>query len=96
MRKVLAKGVEELRQGVECRPHRGEWYSSLKTIYSATYLTTLTYVAGCWYERANLHVVRSALLKTQRPALALLTKAYWDREHGGYRFLPGCCRLTWR
>ncbi|GBP00995.1 Putative 115 kDa protein in type-1 retrotransposable element R1DM [Eumeta japonica] len=50
--------------------------SSLKTIYLATYLTTLTYVAGCWYERATLHVVRSALLKTQRPALTLLTKAY--------------------
>ncbi|GBP63882.1 Retrovirus-related Pol polyprotein from type-1 retrotransposable element R1 [Eumeta japonica] len=54
----------------------GMRFSSLKTIYSATYLTTLTYVAGCWYERANLHVVHSTLLKTQRPALTLLTKAY--------------------
>ncbi|GBP63895.1 Retrovirus-related Pol polyprotein from type-1 retrotransposable element R1 [Eumeta japonica] len=54
----------------------GVRYPSLRTIYLATYLTTLTYAAGNWYERANLHVVRSALLKTQRSALMLLTKAY--------------------
>ncbi|GBP91135.1 hypothetical protein EVAR_24087_1 [Eumeta japonica] len=44
-------------------------YPSLKTIYIAIYLTTLTYAAGCWYGRASLHVDRSALLRTQRPSL---------------------------
>ncbi|GBP28873.1 Retrovirus-related Pol polyprotein from type-1 retrotransposable element R1 2 [Eumeta japonica] len=54
----------------------GMRYPSLKTIYRATYVTTLTYAAGCWYGRASMHVVRSALLRTQRPSLILLTKAY--------------------
>ncbi|GBP96987.1 hypothetical protein EVAR_89964_1 [Eumeta japonica] len=44
------EGVEELRQGVESVGRIvGMRYSSLKTIYSATYLTT----AGAGYERAN-------------------------------------------
>ncbi|GBP65542.1 hypothetical protein EVAR_87518_1 [Eumeta japonica] len=49
---------------------------SLLTIYLGTFLATVTYTAGCWYRRAGLHVVRSALLRTQRPALTLLTKIY--------------------
>ncbi|GBP91685.1 hypothetical protein EVAR_100265_1 [Eumeta japonica] len=36
----------------------------------------MTYAAGCWHTRTSLHIVRSALLRTQRPALRLLTKAY--------------------
>ncbi|GBP05251.1 hypothetical protein EVAR_101342_1 [Eumeta japonica] len=59
----IGRGRRKLRQGVQGVGRIvGVRYPSLKTIY-ATYLTTLTYAAGCWYERANLHVVRSALLK---------------------------------
>ncbi|GBP43307.1 hypothetical protein EVAR_31191_1 [Eumeta japonica] len=36
----------------------------------------VTYAAGCWHERASLHIVRSALPRTQRLSLILLTKAY--------------------
>ncbi|GBP38298.1 Phenoloxidase-activating factor 3 [Eumeta japonica] len=47
----------------------------------------------CWYTRAVLHVVRSALLKTQRPALTLLLKGISHGEYGGTAGL-GCCLLT--
>ncbi|GBP89880.1 Retrovirus-related Pol polyprotein from type-1 retrotransposable element R1 [Eumeta japonica] len=60
----------------------GVRYPSLKTIYLATYLTTLTYAAGCWYKRANLHVVRSALLKTAA-SYDVVDQSLQDREHGG-------------
>ncbi|GBP96674.1 hypothetical protein EVAR_89999_1 [Eumeta japonica] len=68
MRKVLAKGVEELRQ--------------------ATYLTTLTYVAGAGTS-VQTCVVRSALLKTQRASLGVTDQGLQDREHGGP---TGSCR----
>ncbi|GBP42642.1 Retrovirus-related Pol polyprotein from type-1 retrotransposable element R1 [Eumeta japonica] len=64
-------------------------YPSLRTIYLATYLTTLTYAAGCWYGRASLHVFRSALLRTPRPSLALLTKAYKTMSTAALPVLAG-------
>ncbi|GBP96997.1 hypothetical protein EVAR_89974_1 [Eumeta japonica] len=77
--KVLAKGVEGFG-GVEVSPHRGNEFS-LKTIYSATYLTTRrggVLVRTCksaWY----------ALQKTERPA-ALQRHRTGTAAH---RFLPG-------
>ncbi|GBP83412.1 Putative 115 kDa protein in type-1 retrotransposable element R1DM [Eumeta japonica] len=53
----------------------GMKYPFLKTIYTATYVAIASYAARCWCERANLHLVRSALLKTQKLVLILLTKA---------------------
>ncbi|GBP60749.1 Retrovirus-related Pol polyprotein from type-1 retrotransposable element R1 2 [Eumeta japonica] len=38
----------------------GMRYPSLLTAYRGTYLAIITYPAGCWYERASLHVLRSA------------------------------------
>ncbi|GBP97347.1 Retrovirus-related Pol polyprotein from type-1 retrotransposable element R1 [Eumeta japonica] len=51
-------------------------YLALKIIYRGTFVAVITYAAAVWFRRANLHVVRSALLRAQRPALILLTKAY--------------------
>lgn len=51
-------------------------YRALRVLYMGTYVTTLTYAAAVWYLRAAVHVVRSVLLRTQRPSLTLLTKAY--------------------
>ncbi|GBP78410.1 Retrovirus-related Pol polyprotein from type-1 retrotransposable element R1 4 [Eumeta japonica] len=54
----------------------GMGYLSVMIVYNRTYKTTVTYAAGCWYERANLHVIRSALFRIQRPPFILFTKAY--------------------
>ena len=51
-------------------------YPGLRILYRGTFVATITYAAACWYGRAALHVVRSALLRCQRPSLVLLTKAY--------------------
>ncbi|GBP96302.1 Retrovirus-related Pol polyprotein from type-1 retrotransposable element R1 [Eumeta japonica] len=51
-------------------------YPALKIIYRGTFVAVITYAAAVWFRRANFHVVRSALLRAQRPALILLTKAY--------------------
>lgn len=51
-------------------------HKALKVLYKGTYVATLTYAAAVWHERASLHVIRSVLQRTQRPALILLTKAY--------------------
>ncbi|GBP65858.1 Retrovirus-related Pol polyprotein from type-1 retrotransposable element R1 [Eumeta japonica] len=67
----------------------GMRYPSLLTIYRGTFLATVTYAAGCWYARAGLHVVRSALLRTQRPALTLLTKAYRTTSTAALPVLAG-------
>ncbi|CAH2083495.1 unnamed protein product [Euphydryas editha] len=64
-------------------------YRDLKILYKGTFVSTVTYVAACWYERASLHVVRSALLRTQRPALILLTKAYRSTSTDGLAVLAG-------
>ncbi|GBP23614.1 Retrovirus-related Pol polyprotein from type-1 retrotransposable element R1 4 [Eumeta japonica] len=64
-------------------------YPSLLTVYKGTYVATVTYAAGCWHMRANLHVVRSALLRTQRPALTLLTKAYRTTSTAALPVLAG-------
>ncbi|GBP07954.1 hypothetical protein EVAR_78096_1 [Eumeta japonica] len=71
------KNHKELWQGIQSVGRiMGNAISALLTVYRGTYLGTVTYATGCWHMRANLHDVRSALLKTQRPALTLLTKAY--------------------
>ncbi|GBP97352.1 Retrovirus-related Pol polyprotein from type-1 retrotransposable element R1 4 [Eumeta japonica] len=64
-------------------------YPSLLTIYRGTFLATVTYAADCWYARAGLHVVRSALLRTQRPALTVLTKAYRTTSTAALPVLAG-------
>ncbi|GBP97340.1 hypothetical protein EVAR_103853_1 [Eumeta japonica] len=50
--------------------------SEINSILAEAPTVTVTYAAGCWYTGASLHVVRSALHRTQIPALTLLTKAY--------------------
>lgn len=54
----------------------GVRYGALRLLYRGTYVATITYAAAVWYKRVGVHVVRSPLLRTQRPALILLTKAY--------------------
>lgn len=51
-------------------------YRALRVLFSGTYVATLTYAAAVWWRRSSHYAVRSALLRTQRPALVLLTKAY--------------------
>lgn len=51
-------------------------YHALRLLYGGTYVAILTYAAGVWYSRSSFYVVKRALLRTQRPALILLTKAY--------------------
>ncbi|CAK1550155.1 unnamed protein product [Leptosia nina] len=41
-----------------------------------TYIATITYAAAVWFDRALSYVVASRLLRSQRAALVLLTKAY--------------------
>ena len=54
----------------------GVRYRALRILYIGTYVATLTYAAAVWWRRSSHYAVRSALLRTQRPALVLLTKAY--------------------
>lgn len=54
----------------------GVRYRALKVLYLGTFVATVTYAADVWFHRAGLHVVKSALLRTQRAALVMLTKAY--------------------
>lgn len=51
-------------------------FRALRILYTGTYVATLTYAAAVWWRRASHYAVRSALLRTQRQALVLLTKAY--------------------
>lgn len=51
-------------------------YPALRVLYSGTYVAVLCYAAAVWYRRYSNFVVRRTLLRTQRPALILLTKAY--------------------
>lgn len=51
-------------------------YRALRVLFAGTYVATLTYAAAVWWRRSSHYAVRSALLRTQRPALVLLTKAY--------------------
>lgn len=54
----------------------GVKYRALRFLYYGTYVAILTYAATIWYRRSQLYVVQSAVLRSQRPALVLLTKAY--------------------
>ena len=54
----------------------GVRYRALRILYVGTYVATVTYAAAVWWRRTTSYSVRSALLRTQRPALVLLTKAY--------------------
>ncbi|GBP42614.1 Retrovirus-related Pol polyprotein from type-1 retrotransposable element R1 4 [Eumeta japonica] len=64
-------------------------FPSLLTIYNGTYKATITYATWCWFERSNLRMVRSVLLRTQRPALILLTKAYRTTSTAALPVLAG-------
>ena len=64
-------------------------YPGLRVLYKGTFVATVTYAAACWYRRATLHVVRSALLRTQRPSLILLTKAYRSASTAALAVLGG-------
>lgn len=54
----------------------GVRYKALRVLYSGTYVAVVTYAAAVWWRRSSHYAVQSALLRTQRPALVLLTKAY--------------------
>lgn len=51
-------------------------YRALKVLFAGTYVAILTYAAAVWWRSVGRYAVRSTLLRTQRPALILLTKAY--------------------
>lgn len=67
----------------------GVKYRALRVLYSGTYVATLTYAAAVWYHRSSAFVVRRALLRTQRPALILLTKAYRSCSSAALPVLAG-------
>ncbi|CAK1550988.1 unnamed protein product [Leptosia nina] len=54
----------------------GVRYHALRAIYQGTFVATITYAAAVWFDRALSYVVASRLLRSQRAALVLLTKAY--------------------
>lgn len=54
----------------------GVRFKALKTMYKGTYVATVTYASGVWYNRVGVYPVRSALLRSQRQSLILMTKAY--------------------
>lgn len=64
-------------------------YPGLRVLYRGTFVATVTYAAACWYRRATLHVVRSSLLRSQRPSLVLLTKAYRSTSTSALAVLGG-------
>lgn len=51
-------------------------YKALRVLYAGTYVAVITYAAAVWWRRSSHYAVQSKLLRTQRPALVLLTKAY--------------------
>ncbi|CAH4035810.1 unnamed protein product [Pieris brassicae] len=51
-------------------------YPALRLLYYGTFVATITYAAAVWYGRSLAFVVASRLLRAQRSALVLLTKAY--------------------
>ncbi|GBP96682.1 hypothetical protein EVAR_90007_1 [Eumeta japonica] len=94
MRKVLAKGVEELRQGVECRPHRGnEVLFPQDNLFSD--IPDYPDVRGGVLVRACKSRSTQCPAMSTEASLGVTDQGLQDREHGGLPFLPGCCRLTW-
>lgn len=67
----------------------GVKYPALRVLYAGTYVATLTYAAAVWYRRSSNFVVRRTLLRTQRPALILLTKAYRSCSSAALPVLAG-------
>lgn len=67
----------------------GVKYRILRVLYIGTYVATVVYAAAVWYRRSSFYSVRSALLRTQRPALMLLTKAYRSTSTAALRVLAG-------
>lgn len=67
----------------------GVRYRALKVLYKGTFVATITYAASVWFERASLHIARSPLLRTQRPALTMLTKAYRSTSTAALSVLAG-------
>nr|CAX36788.1 hypothetical protein [Papilio dardanus] len=64
-------------------------YPSLKLLYKVIYVPILTYAAECWFERAKMFAVRSALLRSQRNSLVLITKAYRSTSTAALSVLAG-------
>lgn len=64
-------------------------YAGLRILYQAIFVAIVTYAAGCWWRRATTYMVRSALLRTQRQALILLTKAYRSVSSAALPVLAG-------
>lgn len=64
-------------------------YRALRVLYSGTYVAVLTYAAAVWYRRSSNFVVKRTLLRTQRPALILLTKAYRSCSSAALPVLAG-------
>lgn len=67
----------------------GMRYRALKVLYQGIFTPILTYAAGCWWRRVSTYVVRTALLRAQRPALILLTKAYRSTSTAALPVLAG-------
>lgn len=67
----------------------GVRYRALKVLYKGIFTATITYAAGCWWRRVSVHVVGGALLRAQRPALVLLTKAYRSTSTAALPVLAG-------
>ena len=54
----------------------GTRFKALKIVYGGTYVPCITYAAAVWWHRASGFTVSRSLLRSQRPAMVLLTKAY--------------------
>lgn len=67
----------------------GVKYRSLRVLYAGTYVATVTYAAAVWCRCSSNFVVKRALIKTQRPALILLTKAYRSCSSAALPVLAG-------
>lgn len=67
----------------------GVKYRALRVLYSGTYVATVTYAAAVWCRCSSNFVVRRALIRTQRPALILLTKAYRSCSSAALPVLAG-------
>lgn len=51
-------------------------FSALRYLFSGIYVAVLCYDTAVWYHRSSIFPVKRIQLRTQRPALFLLIKAY--------------------
>lgn len=64
-------------------------YKTLRLLYMGTFVAIVSYAAAVWYRRTSLFAVQSTLLRTQRPALVLMTKAYRSTSTAALPVLAG-------